>query len=72
MAPNCLFEIERQANGTGTLTLNQPMVIFDEQHRVIAVERHRLTVGGVCSGDVLVINADPDIILGKRTSRLGS
>jgi hypothetical protein len=34
------------------------MTIFDEEYRVIAVERHRLTIRGVCTGNVLVINAE--------------
>ena len=38
------------------------MAIFDEEYRVVALQDYRLTVRGVCTGTVLVINADPDIL----------
>jgi hypothetical protein len=47
------------------------MAIFDEQYRVIAVESHRLTIRGVCSGDVLVINAAPETPLSQEDFPLG-
>jgi hypothetical protein len=42
------------------------MTNFDEEYRVIAVERHRLTIRGVCSGNVLVIKPDPDFPLNEH------
>jgi hypothetical protein len=47
------------------------MTIFDEEYRVIAVERHRLTVRGVCSGNVLIIKADPDFPINEHEYPLG-
>lgn len=37
------------------------MTIFDEKYRVVAVESERLTICGVATGKVLVINTDADI-----------
>ena len=42
------------------------MNIFDEQYRVVAVESDSLTIRGECSGNVLVIKADPDIPLNQE------
>jgi len=40
------------------------MGIFDENYRVVAVERQRLTIQGVISGEVLtIVNAEPDVYL---------
>ena len=36
------------------------MTIYDEQYRVVAVESHSLTVRGILSGNVLIINTDPE------------
>jgi hypothetical protein len=47
------------------------MAIFDEQYRVVAVEPHRLTVQGVSSGDVLVINAGPDMPIAEADFPVG-
>jgi hypothetical protein len=47
------------------------MAIFDEDYRVIALEDHRLTKRGVCSGTVLVIHADPDILLRREDFPVG-
>ena len=49
----------------------QRMPIFDEQYRVISVEAHRLIIRGVCSGDVLVVNADPEIPLNEENFPVG-
>ena len=37
--------------------------IFDEKYRVVAVESEHLIVKGERSGEILIINADPDIPL---------
>jgi hypothetical protein len=42
------------------------MAIFDEKYRVVAVESQRLTIRGVLSGDVLVINTDPEMSLSRE------
>jgi hypothetical protein len=47
------------------------MAIFDEKYRVIALEDHRLTIRGVCSGTVLVVHADPDITLSQEDFPVG-
>ncbi len=47
------------------------MAVFNEQYRVIAVEPHRLTVRGICSGDVLVINADPEMLISEEDFPIG-
>jgi hypothetical protein len=47
------------------------MAIFDEHYRVVAVEDHRLTIRGVSSGKVLVINTDPDVVLNKQDLPVG-
>ncbi len=39
------------------------MTIYDEQHRVVAVESHSLTVRGILSGNVLIINTVPEFPL---------
>jgi hypothetical protein len=39
------------------------MTIFDEKYRVVAVESQSLVICGVLSGNVLVINADPEFPL---------
>jgi hypothetical protein len=57
--------------GRESLHLKRPMTIFDEEYRVIAVEHRSLTVRGVCSGNVLVIKADPDSPLNEREYPLG-
>ena len=36
------------------------MTIFDEEYKVIAVESQRLVICGILSGNILVINTDPD------------
>ena len=47
------------------------MPIFDEQYRVIGVEAHRLKIRGERSGNVLVINADPEAPLSQKDFPLG-
>ncbi len=47
------------------------MAIFDEYYRVVALEEHRLTIRGVCTGTVLVINADADINLPQEEFPVG-
>jgi hypothetical protein len=47
------------------------MTIFDEQYRVVAVEPESLTIRGVCTGNVLVIKADPDCPLSEHEYPLG-
>jgi hypothetical protein len=42
------------------------MAIFDEKYRVVAVGSQRLIIRGVRSGDVLVINTDPEIPLSQE------
>ena len=39
------------------------MAIFDEKYRVVAVENQSLVIRGEESGEVLVINATPEIPL---------
>lgn len=39
------------------------MAIFDEKYRVVAVENQSLVIRGEQSGEVLVINADPEVPL---------
>jgi len=36
------------------------MTIFDEEYNVVAVESQRLVIRGVLSGNVLIINTDPE------------
>jgi hypothetical protein len=47
------------------------MTLFEEKYRVVAVDSHRLTVRGVASGEVLVINADPETPLSLADYPLG-
>jgi hypothetical protein len=47
------------------------MAIFDEKYRVVAVGSQRLIIRGVRSGDVLVINTDPEIPLSQEEYPLG-
>lgn len=38
------------------------MGLFDETYRVVAVERERLTIQGLVSGEVLtIVNAQPNV-----------
>jgi hypothetical protein len=53
------------------LASNLAMAIFDEHYRVIAVDSHRLTIRGVCSGHVLVIKTDPQTPLSQEDFPLG-
>ena len=39
------------------------MTVFEEPYRIVAVDSQCLTIRGVLSGEVLVINADPEIPL---------
>jgi hypothetical protein len=39
------------------------MAIFDEKYRVVAVENQSLVIRGEESGEVLVINTDPEMPL---------
>ena len=46
--------------------------IFDEKYRVVGVERDRLLLRGVHSGDVLtILNSEPDIPLTQEEYPLG-
>jgi len=47
------------------------VTIFDEQYRVVAVESQRLVVRGILSGNVLIINTDPEFPLSGEAFRLG-
>lgn len=47
------------------------MAIFDEQYRVVAVDSQRLVIRGVRTGEVLVINADPEQPLSQEEYPLG-
>jgi hypothetical protein len=47
------------------------MEIFDEKYRVVAVERDRLTIRGVRSGNLLVVNAVPDNPINEEDYPLG-
>ncbi len=47
------------------------MAIFDEQYRVVAIDSQRLVIRGVRSGEVLVINADPEVPLVPEDYPLG-
>jgi hypothetical protein len=47
-------------------------LIFDEKYRVVGVERDRLLLRGVLSGDVLtVLNSEPEIPLTQEQYPLG-
>jgi hypothetical protein len=46
--------------------------IFDEKYRVVGVERDRLLLRGVLSGDVLtVLNSEPEVPLTQEEYPLG-
>lgn len=47
------------------------MEIFDEQYRVVAVEPDRLTIRGVRSGNLLVVNVVPDSVISEEEYPLG-
>jgi hypothetical protein len=47
------------------------MSIFDEQYRVIRVEKDELIVQGLQSGDVLTINLEPKFPLSKDDYPVG-
>jgi len=48
------------------------MSVFDEKYRVVAVERDRLLLRGVHTGDVLtVVNSEPEIPLTQEDYPLG-
>jgi len=47
------------------------MAIFDERYRVVAIDSQRLIIRGVRTGEVLVINADPDVPLVPEEYPLG-
>lgn len=40
--------------------IKERMTIFDEEYKVVAVESQRLVIRGVLTGNVLVINTEPD------------
>jgi hypothetical protein len=47
-------------------------LIFDEKYRVVGVERDRLLLQGVHSGDVLtVLNSEPEIPLSQEDYPVG-
>jgi hypothetical protein len=64
-------------SGIGNLASNQQveetaMSVFDEKYRVVGVERDRLRLRGVHSGDVLtVLNSEPEIPLTQDDYPLG-
>jgi hypothetical protein len=47
------------------------VTIFDEQYRVVAVESQTLVVRGLLSGNVLIINTDPEFPLSGEAFPLG-
>jgi hypothetical protein len=47
------------------------MAIFDERYRVVAIDSQRLIIRGVRTGEVLVINADPEVPLVPEDYPLG-
>lgn len=47
------------------------MEIFDEQYRVVAVDSQHLVIRGERTGEVLIINADPDVPLEQSEYPLG-
>jgi hypothetical protein len=47
------------------------MEIFDEHYRVVAVAKDRLTIRGVRSGNLLVVNAVPDSVINEEEYPLG-
>ncbi len=48
------------------------MSVFDEKYRVVGVERDRLLVRGVHSGDVLtILNSEPEVPLTQEEYPLG-
>jgi hypothetical protein len=47
------------------------MTIFDEKYRVVAVESQSLVIRGVLSGNLLIINADPEFPLTEEAFPLG-
>jgi hypothetical protein len=48
------------------------MSVFDEKYRVVAVERDRLLLRGVLSGDVLtIVNSEPEVPLTQEEYPLG-
>jgi hypothetical protein len=47
------------------------MPIFDEKYRVVAVDSQGLTIRGVVTGDVLIINPDPEIPFVQEEFPLG-
>ena len=47
------------------------MEIFDEQYRVVAVDSQHLVIRGVRTGEVLIINADPEVPLEQADYPLG-
>jgi hypothetical protein len=51
--------------------MDTTMEIFDEQYRVVAVDSHRLVIRGVRTGEVLVINADPEVPITQEDYPLG-
>jgi len=46
--------------------------IFDETYRVVCVETERLTIRGVRSGKVLVINTDSSVFLKEEDYPIGT
>ncbi len=47
-------------------------LIFDEKYRVVGVERNRLLLRGVHSGDVLtIVNSEPEVPLTQEEYPLG-
>jgi len=48
------------------------MAIFDENYRVVGLEHQRLTIRGIRSGMVLVINTDPENSLRKEDYPVGT
>ena len=45
--------------------------LFDEQYRVVAVENQQLVIRGISTGELLVIQADPEIPLAPEDFPLG-
>ncbi len=53
------------------LCIQPCMTIFDEKYRVVAVESHSLTIRGVISGNVLVINTGLECPLAEEDFPVG-
>jgi hypothetical protein len=52
--------------------VEEPMSIFDQQYRVVAIEADRLVIRGVLSGEVLtIVNPEPETPLTQQEYPVG-